>query len=406
MRCFGEGIAGGLVPTARKVTRVARRRRRSPRAIEVALAGLAHDIRTPLTGILALAELLSASDLPERELRWAVAIRGAAEHLARLTTLVVDAAKAEVTGLVLRTEEFSPRELADSVADGLTARVEGKGLQAKVSIAKNLPTRVTGDVVRLRSALENLVDNAVKFTERGSVGLTVSMARASRGRVRLTFTVSDSGIGIVDRDLRRLFRPFSQANEEVARRYGGAGLGLVFVKRIAAAMGGGLAVSSRPGHGSSFGLSVVVDRVPLPAGGRLPRSAARTQSLRVLCVEDNPYGRVVLAAVLRELGHRVTFVGNGKAAVATVKRGGHDVVLMDIALSGIDGIEATRRIRRFAGPAGRIPIIGVSGRTESSDAEAGKAAGMDAYLRKPASAAILSEALAAVVARPGKRGRR
>lgn len=390
----------------RKVTKVARRRRRSPRAIEVALAGLAHDIRTPLTGILALAELLSASDLPERELRWAVAIKGASEHLARLTTLVVDAAKAEVAGLVLRTEEFSPRELATSVADGLTARVEGKGLEAKVSIAKNLPTRVTGDAVRLRSALENLVDNAVKFTERGSVRLTVATARAARGRVRLTFTVSDSGIGIVARDLRRLFRPFSQANEEVARRYGGAGLGLVFVKRIAAAMGGDLVVSSKPGRGSTFRLSVVVDRVPSAARGSVPRRAAQAPSLRVLCVEDNPYGRVVLGAVLRELGHGVTFVGNGEAAVAAVKRGGQDVVLMDIALSGMDGIEATRRIRRLPGPAGRIPIIGVSGRTEPSDETVGKAAGMDAYLRKPATAAMLNEALAAVIVRQSRRGRR
>jgi CheY-like chemotaxis protein len=265
---------------------------------------------------------------------------------------------------------------------------------------------VTGDAVRLRSALENLVDNAVKFTERGSVGLIVSMARAARGRVRLTFTVSDSGIGIVARDLRRLFRPFSQANEDVARRYGGAGLGLVFVKRIAAAMGGDLAVSSRPGHGSTFRLSVVVDRVPSLARGRMPRRAARVSSVRVLCVEDNPYGRVVLGAVLREMGHGVTFVGNGKAAVAAVKRGGHDVVLMDIALSGIDGIEATRRIRRLPGPVGRIPIIGVSGRTDPGDAAAGKAAGMDAYLRKPASAAVLSEALAAVVAQRNRRERR
>src|ERR1043166_655524 len=150
------------------------RRRKSPRkksATEVALASLAHEIRTPLTGILALAELLNASDLPERERRWAETIRGAADHLARLTELVVDAAKADAAGLVLRAESFSPRDLARSVAGLLAVRAESKGLEATTDIAADLPPRAKGDVVRLRGALENLIDNAVKFTERGRVAL-------------------------------------------------------------------------------------------------------------------------------------------------------------------------------------------------------------------------------------------
>ena len=143
------------------------------RAVEIALAGLAHDIRTPLTGILALAELLNASDLPERERAGRRRSRARAEHLARLTTLVVDAAKAEATGLVAAQEPFSPRELADSVAAALAARAEDKALKAEIAIASDLPALVAGDAVRLRSALENLIDNAVKFTERGSVAFTV-----------------------------------------------------------------------------------------------------------------------------------------------------------------------------------------------------------------------------------------
>src|SRR3954453_16203223 len=185
-----------------------------PRPIEVALAGLAHDIRTPLTGILALSQLLQASELPKRERGWAEAIRGAADHLARLTTLVVDAAKAGSTGLVLRDEPFAPLELAQSVAGSLTARAQGKGLDVEIVIAKRLPRRISGDEVRLRSPLENLVDNAVKFTERGRIGFAASSAGAGRGRVRLTFTVTDSGIGITAADLKRLFRPFAQASVE------------------------------------------------------------------------------------------------------------------------------------------------------------------------------------------------
>jgi CheY-like chemotaxis protein len=390
------------VPKAKrnKPARARKKRRRSRasppgrHAIEIALAGLAHDIRTPLTGIVALADLLYASDLPEREQSWAAAIKGAADHLARLTTIVVDAAKAESVGLVLHIETFSPRELAQSVAGSLAARAEGKGLDVKIFIADNLPERASGDAVRLRSALENLIDNAVKFTERGSIGFSASAARAGGGRTRLTFVVTDSGIGIVAADLKRLFRPFAQASEEVARRYGGAGLGLVFVKRIAEAMGGSLAVTSKPGRGSTFRLTVTVDEKGAAARERAGR-AKPLPSLRVLCVEDNPYGRIVHNAVLGELGHRVDFVGSGEAAIEQVARNQHDVVLMDVALAGIDGIEATRRIRALPPPAGRIPIIGVSGRTEATDAAAARAAGMNAYLRKPATPAELHQALQA-----------
>ena len=396
----GRGPRGVSVPKAkrRKVSarRVARRRGRAPsasqRAVETALAALAHDIRTPLTGITALADLLSASDLPLREQRWAAAIKGAADHLARLTSIVVDAAKARAVGLVPRNEPFSVRELVGSVGDAVSARAESKGLGARISIARNLPRRVSGDPVRLRSALENLVDNAVKFTERGRIGFAVSATRIGRGRTRLTFTVTDSGIGIAAGDLKRLFRPFAQASGDVARRFGGAGLGLVFVKRIAKAMGGDLDVTSTTGRGSSFRLSVVVvDAAPAPrqrtARGGAPRG------LRILCVEDNPYGRIVLRAVLTEFGHHVSFVGSGQAAVEAVARGGCDAVLMDVALPDIDGVEATRRIRALPPPAGSIPIIGVSGRTEGNDADAARAAGMDDYLRKPASPAALYEAL-------------
>ena len=253
-----------------------------------------------LTGILALSQLLQASDLPKRERSWAEAIRSAADHLARLTTLVVDAAKADATGLVLRNEPFSPQELANSVARSLAARGQAKALDVDIDIAKRLPGRVSGDEVRLRSALENMVDNAVKFTERGGIGFAVSSAALGGGRTRLTFAVTDCGMGITAADLKRLFRPFAQASEEVVRRYGGVGLGLVLVKRIAKAMGGDLVVASKPGRGSTFRLTVVV-RSAASAVRRRVTGSNPLVGLRLLSVEDNPYGRIVQSAVLREL---------------------------------------------------------------------------------------------------------
>jgi CheY-like chemotaxis protein len=268
-----------------------------------------------------------------------------------------------------------------------------------------LPELLVGDAVRLRAALENLIDNAVKFTERGAVRMNVRAARAARGHVRLVFTVTDSGIGLKAAEVKRLFRPFAQANADIARLYGGSGLGLVVVKALAKLMGGDLTVTSTPGRGSAFRLAAVLAVAPAAAEGsaRPQQTAAPARALAVLCAEDNPYGRVILNTILTELGHHADFVGSGEEAVVAAARG-YDVVLMDVMLPGIDGLEATRGIRALAGAAGRTPIIGISGRTEAGDEPAARAAGMDSYLRKPVSPSALREAFAAVVRHSGADG--
>ncbi len=380
---------------------VATRRKSSIRSgTEIALAALAHEIRTPLTGILALSELLATAELPERERRWANAVKSAAEHLAQLTTLVVDGVRAEARGLTLRHGAFRSQALAEEVATTLAARAEAKGLDVETAIADDLPL-VLGDHVRLRAALENLIDNAVKFTERGSVGFTVSARRSRGARVRLLFEVRDSGVGLKPAEIKQLFKPFSQANEQIAVRYGGSGLGLVFVKRVAAAMGGDLKITSRPGRGSTFRLEVVVaeDRA-LHDGGDAQARPARARRLRILCAEDNPYARVVLNTILGELGHEVDFVGSGAAAIEAVSRG-YDAVLMDVALPDIDGLEATRRIRALPGPESKVAVIGLSGHTEQGREAAARAAGMNGYLAKPVSPMALASLLATLAAAEG-----
>ncbi|TQF32598.1 ATP-binding protein [Bradyrhizobium sp. UNPA324] len=376
----------------------------APDVVQAALAAFAHEVRTPLTGILAISDLLATSDLGERERRWADTIKAGAEHLASLATLFVDAARsgkgAGKGGSTLRQDLFDLRTLARSAGDSLAGRAAAKGLQAEVEISDKLPGLVVGDPVRLRAALENLIDNAVKFTDQGGVALAVEPAKGKekgnakgKGRVGIAFAMSDSGIGLTMAEIKRLFRPFTQANVTIASRFGGAGLGLSSVKQLARAMGGDITVAPRRGGGATFTLTVSLDATG-PGKSSKTKGEAEAEAvaaLRVLSVEDNPFGRVVLNTILTELGHHAEFIGRGEDAVGRLAQGAFDAVLMDMVLPGIDGVEAIRRIRTMEAPLARIPIIGVSGRGE--DEAASREAGADAFLVKPVSPRALATAL-------------
>src|SRR5258707_3671244 len=231
-----------------------------PGMVEAALAAFAHEVRTPLTGILAISDLLATSDLDERERRWVDTIKAGAEHLARLATLFVDAARSGKAATGVRQDFFDLRALAHSVGDSPAGRAAAKGLQSHVDVSQTLPALVVGDPVRLRAALENLIDNAVKFTEAGGVALEVRPIRGATGKLSVAFAISDSGIGLSLSEIKRLFRPFSQANVSIASRFGGAGLGLSSVKQIARAMGGDIVVAPRRGGGTIFTLAVTLTR--------------------------------------------------------------------------------------------------------------------------------------------------
>ncbi|MDA9449257.1 MULTISPECIES: ATP-binding protein [Bradyrhizobium] len=394
-----SGTTGGLRKRSTKTV--------APDVVQAALAAFAHEVRTPLTGILAISDLLATSDLGERERRWADTIKAGAEHLASLATLFVDAARtgkgASKAGSTLRQDLFDLRTLARSAGDSLAGRAAAKGLQAQVEISDKLPGLVVGDPVRLRAALENLIDNAVKFTDQGGVALEVAPWRPAKGkakgkskekgRVGVAFAVSDSGIGLTMVEIKRLFRPFTQANVTIASRFGGAGLGLSSVKQLARAMGGDITVAPRRGGGATFTLTVSLDAAG-PSKSRKAKGeteADAVAALRVLSVEDNPFGRVVLNTILTELGHHAEFIGRGEDAVGRLAQGAFDAVLMDMVLPGIDGVEAIRRIRTMQAPLARIPIIGVSGRGE--DEAASREAGADAFLVKPVSPRALATAL-------------
>jgi len=364
----------------------------STNVVRAALVAFAHEVRTPLTGILAISDLLATSDLSERERRWAETIKAGAEHLASLATLFVDAARSDKGGAGLRQEVFDLRALARSCGDSLVGRATAKGLQCEIDISNELPTLVVGDPVRLRAALENLIDNAVKFTEHGGVALAVEPWRAPKGKVGISFAVSDSGIGLTVQEIKRLFRPFTQANVTIATRFGGAGLGLSSVKQLARAMGGDITVESGLGGGATFQLTVSLNPArPASAICEHAEQAADAAAMRVLSVEDNPFSRVLLNTILTELGHQAEFIGRGEDAVSRLAQGNFDAVLMEMVLPGIDGIEVIRRVRALGAPLGRIPIIGVSSR--GTDEASLRAAGADAFLLKPVSPRTLATAL-------------
>ena len=398
-------VRGIMAPKSRSRRTARPRKRRAPKKrasraavpgmVETALAAFAHEVRTPLTGILAISDLLATSDLDERERRWVDTIKAGAEHLASLATLFVDAAKGGNAAAGVRQDLFDLPALARNAGDSLAGRAAAKGLQSEVDISEKLPALVVGDPVRLRAALENLIDNAVKFTEAGGVALAVEPMRTPNGKVAIAFAISDSGIGLTINEIKRLFRPFSQANVGIASRFGGAGLGLSSVKALARAMGGDIVVAQRRGGGTTFTLTVTLTRAKASRAASSNTDAGAVpdavRGLRVLSVEDNPFGRVVLNTILTELGHQAEFIGRGEAAAERIAQGGFDAVLMDMVLPGIDGIEAIKQIRELDAPLGGIAIIGVSGRGD--DEAASRAAGADAFLVKPVSPRALATAL-------------
>ncbi|WP_249123358.1 MULTISPECIES: ATP-binding protein [unclassified Bradyrhizobium] len=367
--------------------------------VEVALAAFAHEVRTPLTGILAVSDLLATSDLDVRERRWAETIKASADHLSALATLFVDAARSGQASLALRRDFFDLGALVRTAADSLAGRAAARGLRVVTHLPDRLPGFVIGDPVRLRAALENLIDNAVKFTDEGTVGLRLTVTRQRRDSISVAIAVSDSGIGLSLAEIRRLFRPFSQANVGIAARFGGAGLGLSSARQIARAMGGDITVEPRRGGGATFTLTATLARDSAADGTEAAAEAAAARpGLRILSVEDNPFGRVVLNTILTELGHHTEFAGDGEAALARISDGRFDAVLMDMVLPGIGGVETIRRIRATQTADDRLAIIGVSGRGD--DEGAARRAGADGFLLKPVSPRALATALGEAVRRP------
>ncbi|HPF69205.1 MAG TPA: ATP-binding protein [Candidatus Krumholzibacteria bacterium] len=374
------------------------------RAKSLFLANMSHEIRTPLAGIIGMADLLAGADLDERSRYMVDVVRKASRSLRALLNNILDFSKIEAGRLELDPRPTNLRNLVEEVAAiGSPAALE-KGLDLEVDIAPDVPDRLLADAERLRQVLTNLVNNAVKFTNRGEVQLSVTVGPGGGGAFPVTFAVRDTGIGIAPGDRQKVFEAFIQADGSASRRYEGSGLGLAIASLLVRMMGGALEVRSEPGAGSTFFFTVPLARCPAGAepgqhvgGLDAPGTIAAPGALagaRILVAEDNEYNRIVLKMMLADWGCDVVTASDGAQAVRTVAGGGIDAVLMDVQMPEVDGLEATRRIRALSGPESATPIIAATAHAFPADRDRCLAAGMNDYIAKPVEAEVLLGALA------------